>query len=84
MSYQAYYARLLTPKSIGFACSLFVCIGLAAVRCAAADATSVARHPLPSFVIINCDNLGYGDIGCFGSKKHRTPHLSAARQYARR
>jgi arylsulfatase A-like enzyme len=29
----------------------------------------------PNFIIINCDNLGYGDIGCFGSKKHRTPHI---------
>ena len=29
----------------------------------------------PNFIIIYCDNLGYGDIGCFGSKKHRTPHI---------
>ncbi len=29
----------------------------------------------PNFVIIFCDDLGYGDIGPFGSKKHRTPNL---------
>jgi len=29
----------------------------------------------PNFIVINCDNLGYGDVGCFGSKKHRTPHI---------
>ncbi len=29
----------------------------------------------PNFVLIVCDNLGYGDIGCFGSKLHRTPKL---------
>jgi len=29
----------------------------------------------PNFIIIFCDNLGYGDIGCFGSQKHRTPKL---------
>ena len=29
----------------------------------------------PNFVLINCDNLGYGDVGCFGSTKHRTPHV---------
>ena len=29
----------------------------------------------PNFIIILCDNLGYGDIGCFGSTKHRTPHV---------
>ncbi len=29
----------------------------------------------PDFVIINCDDLGYADIGCFGSKLHRTPNI---------
>ncbi|MEE2947671.1 MAG: sulfatase [Verrucomicrobiota bacterium] len=29
----------------------------------------------PNFIIIFCDDLGYADIGPFGSKKHRTPHL---------
>lgn len=29
----------------------------------------------PNFVIIFCDDLGYGDVGCFGSEKHRTPNI---------
>ena len=29
----------------------------------------------PNIVFILVDNLGYGDIGCFGSTKHRTPHI---------
>jgi arylsulfatase A-like enzyme len=29
----------------------------------------------PNFIIILCDNLGYGDVGCFGSTRNRTPHL---------
>jgi len=29
----------------------------------------------PNFVIIFCDDLGYGDLGCFGSQKHRTPNI---------
>ena len=29
----------------------------------------------PNFIIIFCDDLGYGDIGCFGSQKNRTPNL---------
>lgn len=30
----------------------------------------------PNFVVIFCDNLGYGDIEPFGSKTHRTPNLT--------
>jgi arylsulfatase A len=33
------------------------------------------RFSQPNFIIILCDNLGYGDIGCFGSNRHRTPHI---------
>ncbi len=29
----------------------------------------------PNFIIFFCDNLGYGDIGCFGSIVHRTPNV---------
>ncbi len=29
----------------------------------------------PNIVVIYCDDLGYGDIGPFGSKVHRTPNL---------
>ncbi len=40
----------------------------------AADAP--ASRPLrPNVVFILCDNLGYGDLGCYGSTKHRTPHV---------
>ncbi|MBC8372142.1 MAG: sulfatase-like hydrolase/transferase [Planctomycetes bacterium] len=29
----------------------------------------------PNFVLIFIDDMGYGDIGCFGSKANRTPRL---------
>ena len=29
----------------------------------------------PNIVLMYADNLGYGDIGCYGSKRHRTPHI---------
>lgn len=34
-----------------------------------------AEASKPNIVLLFCDNLGYGDVGCFGSKKHRTPHI---------
>ncbi|MGC1273521.1 MAG: sulfatase-like hydrolase/transferase, partial [Planctomycetaceae bacterium] len=29
----------------------------------------------PNVVLILCDNLGYCDVGCYGSTLHRTPHI---------
>jgi len=34
-----------------------------------------AAAPKPNVVFILCDNLGYGDIGCYGSTLHRTPQV---------
>ena len=29
----------------------------------------------PNFIIVNCDDLGYGDLGCYGSTLNQTPHI---------
>ena len=29
----------------------------------------------PNIVLINCDDLGYGDLGCYGSAVHDTPRI---------
>ena len=29
----------------------------------------------PNIILINCDDLGYGDLGCYGSKENRTPYI---------
>ncbi|MEM9613704.1 MAG: sulfatase [Actinomycetota bacterium] len=36
------------------------------------DAPTSAR---PNVVLINCDDLGYGDLGCYGSARNQTPAL---------
>src|SRR5438270_14074210 len=50
------------------AAALVLWVGAAPV--AAAD-----PPPRPNFVVINVDDLGYADVGPFGSKINRTPHL---------
>src|SRR5262245_60108305 len=38
--------------------------------------TEIGHADGPRNIVLFCfDNLGTGDIGCFGSKKHRTPNI---------
>ncbi len=39
----------------------------------AAVATQAAERP--NVIIVFIDDFGYGDLGCYGSTKHRTPHI---------
>ena len=34
-----------------------------------------AAEKKPNFVVIFCDDLGYGDLGCYGNPTIATPHL---------
>ena len=36
---------------------------------------AAAQDRKPNFIVIFADDLGYGDLACYGSKTNRTPHL---------
>src|SRR5262245_42443090 len=50
-----------------------IAIVVGAVVFAAAGIHGAERPP--NVVVFFVDNLGNGDVGCFGSKLHRTPHI---------
>jgi arylsulfatase A len=47
----------------------------AAIVVTPAAASIAASHQPPNFIVLLCDDLGYGDLGCFASPNIRTPNL---------
>lgn len=47
------------------------------------DCRAVEFNP-PNVILIFADDLGYGDLGCFGSETIRTPHLDRLAEQGRR
>jgi len=54
--------------------------GLAASTLYAAPKTEEVSHPnKPNIVFILADDLGYGELGCYGQKKIKTPNIDQLR-----
>jgi arylsulfatase A-like enzyme len=67
-------ARILTQVARMHAAFSHV-MALAALSLTLCLALGASAAEPPNFVVINIDDLGYADIGPFGSKLNRTPHL---------
>jgi len=50
-------------------------LGLGTVLTACGDTPRQATNEQPNVVIINVDDLGYGDVSCYGATKVQTPNI---------
>jgi arylsulfatase A len=58
----------MTPPSFAWICA-------AALSLSPGFVTSAAVNPKPNIVFILIDNVGYGDLGCYGNTVVRTPNM---------
>jgi len=48
---------------------------LAAIAASAVARPTAAAERLPNIIFIMADDLGYGDLGCYGQQRIQTPHI---------
>ena len=62
----------IAPHTAFSVFAAFVAIGFTA-------ATRAADHAdrKPNIILIMADDLGYGELGCYGSRHFKTPHIDA-------
>jgi len=57
---------------------------LTTIAACACFAEYSAAQPMPNIVLINADDLGYGDLGCYGATHVRTPNIDRLAREGRR
>ncbi len=45
---------------------------------------SIITAEKPNVIVITADDLGYGDLSCYGAKAFQTPHIDKLAQEGRR
>ena len=53
----------------------FLAAGLLSLLAVSGRGVSAGAPPPPNVVLIFADDLGYGDLGCYGATKVKTPHI---------
>ncbi len=63
--------KLIKQKSIAVAVFIFLLINIAMISCKKDE----GKGKYINFILIMADDLGYGDLSCYGNKHIQTPHL---------
>jgi len=62
-------------RAVGLGVAALEASGFVRAQDAAAGDKPPAVSGLPHIVLINADDLGYGDVGCYGARKVQTPNI---------
>ncbi|MCS7238930.1 MAG: arylsulfatase [Thermoguttaceae bacterium] len=62
-------------KMVCLSSGLLICLGPIPVALASKDAPQPPGGNKPNFIFILADDLGWGELGCYGQEKIRTPNL---------